>query len=361
MSQTLCHRYGFDAGKIADRLRLVGLSEPHSAELAHDLQNHVIRPNIDAIIDEFYDTMGQDREFVRVVQRQTEFSKLKMTQRRYLLSLGDNFESTQYFEERLRIGVVHQRVGVSLSLYHSAYRLMQSLLIDNIPEELSTNPITFKSMVQFIIKIVALDTSLAIETYYFDRVGSLEKSIDEMERSIDTMRGEGEALRRTLRLDSLTKLCSRSFSIQVLKEALSISHETNRPLSIVMADLDHFKEINDAHGHLFGDKVLAAVAARMSSDARDRDTIGRFGGEEFILILEDTVLAKAGILAERIRKKVGSNPIRIADVSVPVTLSLGIAEVCDDDDAESVVARADRALYAAKAGGRNRVEVAESS
>ena len=358
MSQMLCQRFGFDAGKIAGRLRLVGLSEPHSAELAHDLQNHVIRPNIDSIIDEFYGTLGQDREFVRIVQLHTEFSKLKMTQRRYLLGLGDNFESPQYFEERLRIGIVHQRVGVSLSLYHSAYRLMQSLLIDNIPEELSSNPLTFKSMVQFIIKIVALDTSLAIETYYFDRVGSLEKSIDAMERSIDTMRGEGEALRRTLRLDSLTKLCSRSFSIQVLKEAISISHETHRPLSIVMADLDHFKNVNDTRGHLFGDKVLTAVAARMSSDARDRDTIGRYGGEEFILILEDTVLAKAMILAERIRKKVSSNPIHIDDVFVPVTLSLGIAEVNADDDAESVVARADRALYAAKAGGRNRVEVA---
>ena len=235
---------------------------------------------------------------------------------------------------------------------------MQSLLIDNIPEELSSNPSTFKTMVQFIIKIVALDMSLAIEAYCIDRVGSLQKSIDTMERSIDTMRGEGEALRRTLRIDSLTKLCTRAFSIQVLNAALSISHDTHRPLCVVMADLDHFKKINDTYGHPFGDKILAAVAARMSSDARDRDTIGRYGGEEFILILEDTHLVKAGILAERIRKRVSLDPIGIGGVAVEMTLSLGIAEVRDDDDAESVIARADRALYAAKSAGRNRVEVA---
>jgi diguanylate cyclase (GGDEF)-like protein len=98
----------------------------------------------------------------------------------------------------------------------------------------------------------------------------------------------------------------------------------------------------------------------MSSGARDRDTIGRYGGEEFILLLEDTHLQSAGILAERIRKSVSSDPMRIGDVSVEMTLSLGIAEVCDDDDAESVVARADRALYAAKTAGRNRVKVAEA-
>jgi diguanylate cyclase (GGDEF)-like protein len=353
MSQPLCQRFGFEAETIAERLRLLGLSEPHSLELAHDLQNHVIRPNVDAIIDDFYEMLGENREFAEIVRRNTELSKLKMTQRRYLLSLADNFESSQYFEERLRIGVVHQHVGVSLSLYHSSYRLMKSLLIDNIPEELSSNPSTFKTMVQFIIKIVALDMSLAIEAYCIDRVGSLQKSID-------TMRGEGEALRRILRIDSLTKLCTRAFSIQVLKAALSISHETHRPLCVVMADLDHFKKINDTYGHLFGDKILAAVAARMSSDARDRDTIGRYGGEEFIIILEDTDLAKAEILAERIRKRVSSDPIGIGGVAVVTTLSLGIAEVNDDDDAESVVARADRALYAAKSAGRNRVAVAEA-
>jgi diguanylate cyclase (GGDEF)-like protein len=359
-SQTLCERFGFDPETIAERLQLIGLGEPHSELLARDLQNHVIRSNIDAIIDSFYDTLGCHREFIGIVQRHTEVSKLKMMQRCYLLSLGENFESAEYFEERLRIGVVHQRVGVSLSLYHSAYRLMQSLLIDNIPDELRSNPTTFLSLVQFITKIAALDMSLAIETYYFDRISSLERSIDSMKQSIDTMRGEGEELRRSLRTDSLTKLCSRGFSIHALKEALTISRDAHRPLSVVMVDLDHFKDINDKYGHPFGDRILATVAARLSFDARDRDTIGRYGGEEFILILEDTPIADARILAERIRLKVSSDPIQVADQAVSITISLGVASISDDDDAESLTGRADKALYAAKAAGRDCVEIAET-
>jgi len=359
-SQTLCERFGFDAETIAERLQLIGLSDPHSALLSHDLQNHVIRSNIDVIIDSFYDTLSCHREFVGIVQRHTEVSKLKTMQRRYLLSLGENFESPGYFEERLRVGVVHQHVGVSLSLYHSSYRLMQSLLIDNIPDELRSNPTTFLSMVQFITKIAALDMSLAIETYYFDRVDFLERSIDSMKQSIDTMRGEGEELRRSLRTDSLTNLCSRGFSIQVLKEALTISKEAHRPLSVIMVDLDHFKDINDKYGHPFGDRILATVAARLSSAARERDTIGRYGGEEFILILEDTPMEDAIILAERVRLKVCSNPVQVADRAVSITISLGVAAVSDQDDAESLTARADKALYAAKAAGRNCVEIADT-
>jgi diguanylate cyclase (GGDEF)-like protein len=206
-------------------------------------------------------------------------------------------------------------------------------------------------MIQFIIKVTALDMSLAVETYYTDKVVSLE-------RSIDSMRGEGELLRKNLRTDSLTKLCSRDFSIQVLKEALESSQQNGRPLSVVMADLDHFKSVNDHYGHLVGDQVLGTVAARISCDARERDTMGRYGGEEFLIILEHTGLADAMQVAERIRKEVGANPVHVDDITVPVTISLGVAEACDNDDAKSLTARADRALYAAKAAGRNRVEFA---
>lgn len=352
MNQPLCPRFGFDAETIAERLRMTGLSGPDSAELAHDLQYCVVRPNISEIIDSFYSTLGCNPQFEEIVRQHSDPGKLKQTQRRYLLSIGQNIDTPQYFEERLRIGAAHQRVGVSLSLYLCAYRLLQSLLIDNIPQELKSDPGALQSMVQFIIKITALDMSLAIETYYTDKIVTLQ-------RSIDSMRGEGEVLRRSLQTDSLTNLCSRNYSIQVLKEALTTFQQKGCPVSLVMADLDHFKDVNDRYGHLIGDRVLAAVAGRMSFDFRECDTIGRYGGEEFIIILKDTELADARQVAERIRMKVGSDPIHVADVSVPVTMSMGVAEACNQDDAQALATRADRALYAAKAAGRNRVEVAD--
>jgi len=355
MEHFLCQRFGFDADGINVRLGLIGLSEPHSVQLSQELQTFVIRPNIDAIIDSFYEVLGRNPQFTEIVRSQSQFSRLKMTQRRYLLSLGEDFDTQQYFEERLRIGAVHQYVDVSLALYHSAYRLLQSLLIDNIPQELQSDPTHFRSLVQFIITITALDMSLTIETYYSDKVVSLE-------RSIGSILDEGRALRRSLQTDSLTNLCSRAFAIEVLKEALPISQEKRRPLSVVMADLDHFKTINDQYGHLIGDKVLAAAASRLTYDSRDGDTIGRYGGEEFIMILDgtDIIDADATQFAERIRSRMNADPFTVADLSIPVTISLGVAEAWDDDDAESLVARADRALYKAKAAGRDCVEAASA-
>jgi len=354
MGQSLCERFGFDSAKIAERLSLTGLTGPDVPAIADELQSHVIQPGIDSIVDQFYDTLGRNAEFSDVVKRHTQFSKLKMTQRRYLLNLGVNFDSPEYIEERLQVGAVHQRVGVSLTLYQCAYRLLQSLLIDHIPDELKSTPATYEALLQFILKITSLDMSLAIETYYTTKVVSLEASID-------TIRGHEDVLRKTLEMDALTKLFSRSYSIKALKRALAEARRDNRPLSVVMADLDHFKSVNDRHGHLVGDRVLQAVAARMSSGARDGDTFGRYGGEEFVLILENTPLAGAGVVAERIRGRICADPVHVRDVNIPITLSQGIAQARADDTPESLISRADQALYAAKAGGRNCVKVAVES
>jgi two-component system cell cycle response regulator len=354
MNQNLCERFGFDDAKIVERLGLLGLTGPDVHAMAEELQSHVIQPNIDSIVDAFYDTIGCNPEFIDVVREHSDFSKLKMTQRLYLLNLGENIDTPEYFEERLQVGAAHQRVGVSLTIYQCAYRLLQSLLIKHIPDELKSSPETCESLTQFILKITALDMSLAIETYYTDKVISLQQSID-------SIRNEGELLRKSLNTDTLTKLYSRAYAIKELKRALAEVQQEHRPLCVVMADLDHFKSVNDRHGHLVGDQVLRAVARRMVSGARDKDTFGRYGGEEFILILEDTPLAGARVVAERIRQRVGDDPVHVKDVNLAVTMSLGVAEARANDTAEMLAARADHALYAAKAGGRNRVQLEEDA
>ena len=190
--------------------------------------------------------------------------------------------------------------------------------------------------------------SLAIETYYSSTVSSLEQSID-------TIRIEGESLRKSLRTDTLTELGSRDYSIDTLKRSLAVALASRQPLSIIMADLDHFKRVNDRFGHLVGDRVLQAIASRLSKGARDRDTIGRYGGEEFLFILEHTSLDDAVALAERIRQRVSADPIHIDGHNLRLTVSLGVAEARPEDDAITLLARADRALYAAKGAGRNHV------
>jgi diguanylate cyclase (GGDEF)-like protein len=132
-----------------------------------------------------------------------------------------------------------------------------------------------------------------------------------------------------------------------------------RPLVLVSAlllDLDHFKQINDEHGHALGDDVLAALGATIQAPLRASDFVGRYGGEEFVILLPDTARQEAEVVAEKIRVAVAS--ISVSGVTRPITASIGVA-VLPDDAADSVtlLRNADRALYAAKSNGRNRIEV----
>jgi diguanylate cyclase (GGDEF)-like protein len=131
---------------------------------------------------------------------------------------------------------------------------------------------------------------------------------------------------------------------------------TVSPLSAALLDLDHFKRINDAYGHSRGDEVLAAVAMVLRSSVRESDFVGRYGGEEFLLLLPDTGRDQAAIVAEKVRAAVAG--LGLSEINQPVTASLGVAAVPDDAaDADTLVRAADRALYAAKGNGRNRVEL----
>jgi diguanylate cyclase (GGDEF)-like protein len=128
-----------------------------------------------------------------------------------------------------------------------------------------------------------------------------------------------------------------------------------------MADLDQFKKINDEHGHLVGDHVLRIAAARMVAGARTSDEIGRYGGEEFIFVLQDTDLETAGDVAERVRARMNSDAIHHHKAVINVSLSLGIAQARSDDTVDTLIERADATLYAAKLAGRDCVMLERKS
>jgi diguanylate cyclase (GGDEF)-like protein len=128
--------------------------------------------------------------------------------------------------------------------------------------------------------------------------------------------------------------------------------------SVMMVDIDHFKRINDRHGHAVGDDVLRYVARVLSSVLRASDAIVRYGGEEFVLVFRDVGLGRALRIAERARMAVEESHAPIADLDVKVTVSIGVAERAGHEPLEAAVARADKALYEAKAAGRNQVRSA---
>ncbi|MBT0568912.1 GGDEF domain-containing protein [Curvibacter sp. CHRR-16] len=171
------------------------------------------------------------------------------------------------------------------------------------------------------------------------------------------------ALLRKLQELSFTDQLTGLFNRRVLMERLQEEHErskrSRKPYSVVTFDLDDFKRINDTHGHLVGDEVLAAVAKRLASSIRATDILARTGGEEFMLVLPLADLAGAEIQAERLRAGLQAEPFQSHAGVLRMTASFGVACICaDDTDTDQLLQRADAALYAAKAAGRNCVRLA---
>lgn len=169
------------------------------------------------------------------------------------------------------------------------------------------------------------------------------------------VRAEEAAARATImaETDQLTGIANRRRTTTALEDAVGASRESGKPVSIAIFDIDHFKRINDTYGHQAGDEVLKRVAADAGGELRSGDTIGRFGGEEFVIVLPDATASVAMMVAERVRVAIeagGDNPC--------VTISIGVAELATGEACDTLLRRADQALYMAKREGRNVLRLA---
>jgi two-component system cell cycle response regulator len=160
--------------------------------------------------------------------------------------------------------------------------------------------------------------------------------------------------------DPLTGLWNRRAIFEILGREIARSQRQGTPLAVILADVDRFKHINDTHGHLAGDEVLRDIARRMATRLRPYDSIGRFGGEEFMIVAPECHTASPESLAERIRAIIEQTPVFLGDRNLHVTLSLGVAVsgAGRPDLQDALLRAADAALYRAKQEGRNRVAVA---
>lgn len=168
-----------------------------------------------------------------------------------------------------------------------------------------------------------------------------------------------DRLHRMATVDVLTGLFNRQQFLTLAERERQRVARTGKALSVLMFDIDFFKQVNDTYGHAAGDQALRLLAARFLEVMRTVDLVGRLGGEEFAAILPDTPVEGAGLLAERLREAVGGEPLDLNDgVMLPVTLSVGVATFRKGESLDKAMARADKALYEAKHGGRNQVALA---
>ncbi|MEW5855061.1 MAG: diguanylate cyclase [Myxococcota bacterium] len=178
------------------------------------------------------------------------------------------------------------------------------------------------------------------------------QAADRTKALLDRLRQRNHELLTQASTDQLTGCYNRRFLEQVLRNISSIARRHRRPFCAVMLDVDHFKDVNDTYGHCAGDLVLSEIARRLRGRLRSGDVLGRWGGEEFLLLTPETQEHGAAELAESLRREVAEHPVPHGDERIGVTISVGWAQ-WRDDSPEGLVARADHNLYVAKRRGRN--------
>ena len=351
-----CEALGFDDNRIRETLSLLGLNAEHGA-LADRIRTRII----DGRADEFVESCSATLERGGGVGQTAKHILNESFRQAWIHRLqcfGSNFDTAEYFEERFTLADAFARARIPLGVLQLTYSLTQELLISALPGKFSGEPETERSLISTVLKLTSLDFYLTAAAYRLPEVETLEESLEKS-------RKEASRLRQKTSTDELTGLANygklmESLEYQI-RQAQQQDHgkgHESHPLCLILADLDFFKKINDTYGHVAGDLVLTHVAQRMRTAVRDVDVIGRFGGEEFVIIMINTDLTLATIIADRVRQGVMNAPVHVKGFNITVTISLGVAMLRRDERKEALLERADAAMYEAKRMGRNRVAVA---
>ncbi len=202
--------------------------------------------------------------------------------------------------------------------------------------------------------------SLVKETQHMmEHSSQMALRLNTMSGELTSVRTQFDQVKKESLIDSLTGVANRKAFDVNLTESMRDAAETDKPLCLIMADIDHFKKFNDTHGHVVGDKVLRYVSKMLQRVLKGRDVVARYGGEEFAIILSDTPVSGANSVAEEIRRTVASAELQLKSSAASlgsITMSFGIADYLDGDSEENFIQRADAALYDAKDSGRNQVK-----
>lgn len=328
-THTECERHGITSEEIQRRLALFSLGPDMDAAI--EQARDAIRPHLDDIVTAFYKYLGSVPELALLLEDGERTAHLRETQRAYIETLGNARHTLGYFEARLRIGCVHERVGLAPSNYLGAYSQLLTLVGEHIASRLAPDEVAKTCLI--VQRLFWLDADLAMMAYHGTRHDAVVDSV---------------------RRDPLTGVASRGFLMARLAEECERAERFSRPFAVVFVDLDEFKAINDEAGHETGDRILAAIGECIRTGVRPSDIVGRYGGDEFVIGVVEGNLQAARDVAARVAAQIAT---RLAGEARCPTASFGVAFRRSNEPANALVHRADIAMYAAKRAGKNQVAV----
>ncbi len=343
--QTLLEQMRITEFDIENRKSLLALSEEDFKRLKD--YRSIIEGRVDGLVDTFYQMQTSVAEIALLIGDADTLERLKNAQRRYVLDLFSGLYDLEYVNNRLRIGLVHKRIGVEPKLYLAAINVLKSLLLEIIFETLPEKA-DRQAMLAALDKLLLFDITLVFETYIRSLVSEIEISKEKSERYASVLeekvRERTKQLEELTRVDSLTGLLNVRYLNESLTRALRIAQRRHEPVSIAYLDIDEFKAINDTQGHPYGDNILRAVGAAIKHISREEDCCFRYGGDEFCLILPNCEEAQAReIYINRLNAEINQSLRN-------VTLSVGIVQSGPDKygEPDTLIRMADEKMYAAK-------------
>lgn len=347
LHQTLVEQYQISELEIQARKSLFELTDEELDYL--NKYRLVIDGHLDEIIAHFYTLLSKDEYVGLLIGDSETFDRLKQGLHRYVLDLFSGFFDAEYVNNRLRIGLVHKRIGLEPKYFLSAERYLRQSITSTL-ERLIDDSVAMEKIERVLEKLIAFDTSWVFDTYIssmLNEMSSLKVKTDLYIKSLE------ERIRRLSQLaskDSLTELYnSRSFR-DFLRRELLIAKRSHAVITIVYIDIDDFKEVNDNLGHKEGDRVLKVIGKILMTTARETDIAARLGGDEFCLALIGCELTEARTISKRIIQKFVSEFPKYS-------LSVGLAELREqaDMDVDGVVHLADQKMYEAKKTKGNKI------
>lgn len=332
--------------EVQERLALLNFNSADVEALARC--HEFILQDAEKIVEEFYAGLVNISEVTVIIGDADTLERLKFALKGYIIELFEAEYDLEYVNKRLLIGKTHHRIGVSPKLYFSAVYALVTLLIKTIDQHLKIEEA--EEAKDALRKLLLLDLQLVMDTYMGGLVFEITKAKEKAEAFAESMAEQSHRLRDIARKDFLTDLYNRRALQDELRRQIAAARRYQNPLTLVYLDLNHFKELNDTHGHEEGDKMLCLVGETLIEGSREADYPCRQGGDEFCIIMPSTRLAQAETACERIIEIFKSKNLHT------VSFSIGIVEMSPDATADrnALMKKADELMYESKEKSRGK-------